>query len=298
MKSLRKLIKIFTTLYRSILWKINKSFRTRGIIRTKQGIFNIVFNVEDSISRSLFLYKKYHLDHVEKTIAFLQEQYGYKKGEGTMLDIGANNGVISIAMLSNGYMNQSIAIEPDPTNYSILLENAKLNNLYESMICLNVAASDSKSSLDFELSADNYGDHRIRNDQDISDQLELYQETVRQIITVPSDTLDNILEGIESKFKTNIALIWVDIQGHEGFAFEGAKKIFSKDIPVVSEIWPYGILRSGKSLVDFNVIVSSIWSHFWVWRKNKFVKYPIEYFSYFLDELGTDGDFDDVIFSK
>jgi FkbM family methyltransferase len=166
------------------------------------------------------------------------------------------------------------------------------------MICLNVAASDSKSSLDFELSADNYGDHRIQNDQDISDQLELYQETERQIITVPSDTLDNILEGIESKFKTNIALIWVDIQGHEGFAFEGAKKIFSKDIPVVSEIWPYGILRSGKSLADFNAIVSSIWPHFWVWRKNKFVKYPIKYFSYFLDELGTDGDFDDVIFSK
>jgi FkbM family methyltransferase len=254
--------------------------------------------VEDSISRSLFLYKKYHLDHIEKTIAFLQQENGYKNEEGTILDIGANNGVISIGMLSNGYMSRSIAIEPDPTNYSILLDNAKLNNLDDSMICLNVAASDSKSSLDFELSADNYGDHRIRNDQDISDQLELYQETERQIISVPADTIDNILEGLDGKFKENIALIWIDIQGHEGFAFEGAKKLFSKDIHVVSEIWPYGILRSGKSLEDFFAIVRSMWPNFWVWRKNKFVKYPIEYFSYFLDELGTDGDFDDVIFSK
>jgi hypothetical protein len=35
---------------------------------------------------------------------------------------------------------------------------------------------------------------------------------------------------------------------------------------------------------------------YWVQRRSGFVKYPIETLSLFFDELGTDGQFENVIF--
>ncbi len=45
------------------------------------------------------------------------------KGEGVLLDIGANIGIISIGMLTQGEMDRAIAIEPDPFNVELLRRN-------------------------------------------------------------------------------------------------------------------------------------------------------------------------------
>ena len=95
----------------------------------------------------------------------------------------------------------------------------------------------------------------------------------------------------------DIALIWVDVQGYEGYVFNGAKKFLSKGIPVVSEIWPYGILRTGMSLEYFCEIIQSIWSYYWVIRRGKFIKYPTSIFYTLFDELGIGIDHENVIFA-
>ena len=298
MRSFRKIKAWTTNLVRLLLWNVNRRFRKRGLVNTRQGKFKIVFDVEDSISRLLFIYRQYHAEHVERALSFLKTHRGHEAGQGAILDVGANSGVISIGMLVKGQMGRAIALEPDPINYSLLLENIELNQLGNVMLCLNVAASDRQSSLQLELSADNYGDHRIRIEGIKTSGVELLNESTRATIPVRADKLDTLIEELDPSFTDEIALVWIDIQGHEGFAFQGARQLFSRDIPVVSEIWPYGILRSGQSLEDFHQIVSSIWSHYWVWRRGNFVRYPVETFPIFLEELGTDGDFDDVIFTN
>ncbi len=78
----------------------------------------------------------------------------------------------------------------------------------------------------------------------------------------------------------------------------GAKKLLSNGIPVVSEISPYLIKRSGMSKELFCDIVGEIWSTYWIKRRGRFIKYPIDVFYTLFDELGHQGNQDNVIFTK
>jgi hypothetical protein len=61
----------------------------------------------------------------------------------------------------------------------------------------------------------------------------------------------------------DVALVWADIQGHEGQFFKGATQLLGRGIPAVCEFWPYAIARSGLSPRDFCEIASSLFSHFY-----------------------------------
>jgi hypothetical protein len=94
------------------------------------------------------------------------------------------------------------------------------------------------------------------------------------------------------------SFIWIDVQGYEGYVFKGGKSLLEKGLPTVSEVWPYGILRAGMSLDDFASTVSAIWTDYWILRRDRFTRYPITVFDRYLEELGTDGHFENVIFTK
>jgi hypothetical protein len=70
-------------------------------------------------------------------------------------------------------------------------------------------------------------------------------------------------------------LVWVDIQGHEAHFFQGAMRFLRRGIPVVSEIWPYGIDRSRISHQEFCKLLSEIFSHFYVLGAKPLRKLPI-----------------------
>jgi hypothetical protein len=89
-----------------------------------------------------------------------------------------------------------------------------------------------------------------------------------------------------------------DVQGHEGHVFAGGAELFSRDIPVLSEVWPYGILRSGMELEQFCRVAQRHWSSYWVWRRaQRYVQYSITDLPKFCEELGSAGAHDDVIFT-
>ena len=56
-------------------------------------------------------------------------------------------------------------------------------------------------------------------------------------------------------------LLWVDIQGHEGYLFKGARRTLARGMPVVSEFWPYGLRRAGFDPQSFTAIVASTFTH-------------------------------------
>ena len=262
--------------YRMVQWQVLRRFSHSVTLETQQGIFKIPLDTNDAISRHLYSRREFELEWTEDSLAFLRsKKMCPPKGQGTVLDIGANNGVISIGMVANGEFEKAIAIEPDPRNFSLLQGNVAANDLGSSFICLNFAASDELSLLEFELNENNYADHRVRSKQLESTSRERFNESQRQVIKVSADTIDNLLAGLEADCARRVSLVWIDVQGYEGYVFRGAADLLSRDIPVVSEIWPYGIERTGMSLQAYCRIAAGIWSKFWTERRGEFAEHPI-----------------------
>ena len=285
--------------YRLLLWQIQRRFRDSVTLHTKQGIFQLPLDTSDAVSQHLYTRREFELELIESSLAVLRRAGKCPpRGQGTVLDIGANNGVISIGMLATGQLERAIAIEPDPRNFELLQRNVQANGLEQQFTCLNYAAADGESELAFELSEDNFGDHRVRQTSPTTGDHELFDESGRRVIQVPADTVDHLIAAVDREFTDKLALIWVDVQGYEGHVFRGARDLLRRDIPVMAEIWPYGLSRAGTPEEEFCEIVSGLWSTYWVEHRNRFTQHPIADFSAFLNSLGRGGKFKNVIFTK
>jgi FkbM family methyltransferase len=251
------------------------------------------------IAAPLFRTQQYEYDLSRRTLHFLKTMKFIPHKDVHMLDIGANIGVISIGLLLANEIGSAVAIEPAPNNYDLLVKNVKQNGLSERMICLRMAVGDTESTLTMELSPINLGDHRVRSNP-TEDAGERHDESSRRTIQVQSLPLPRILElpEIRNSGMGTPSMVWIDVQGYEGYVFAGAKDTLGSGIPTVSEIWPYGILRAGMSLDQFASVVTEIWSEYWIERRNRFICYPIAVFERYLDELGSDGHFENVIFTR
>jgi hypothetical protein len=128
--------------------------------------------------------------------------------------------------------------------------------------------------------------------------LERHQESNRRTITVDSHRVDDLLLQVPESFSSTISLLWIDVQGYESFVFEGARNLLSKGVSVVSEIWPYGMSRAGVGKEKYCSVAKDLWSSYWVFRRGRFVKYPIATLDLFYDELGPDGESDNVVFTS
>jgi len=284
--------------YRLLQRQIHRRFSDSVTRETQQGIFKLPLDTDDLISRHLYARGEYELDWIRDSLAFLRRKnLCPPKGQGTVLDVGANNGVISIGMLATGEVERAIAVEPDPRNFALLQGNVEANDFGDRFTCLNVAASDQRSQLAFELSEDNFGDHRVRSQQPDGNARELYNESNRRVINVPADTIDNLLAGLQDDRARQVSLLWIDVQGYEAYVFRGATDLLSRGIPVVAEIWPYGIERAGLSLETYCEIVSGIWSTYWTERRGSFVQHPISELPQHVAKLGQGVKYDNVIFT-
>jgi FkbM family methyltransferase len=267
-------------------------------VSTSQGKYRIT-TADKVISQSLYFNGSFELNFMQNTVALLREIGRCSaKGTGTILDVGGNIGITSIGMLHTGEFARAVAIEPEPNNFALLQYNVALNSFEQQILCLPFAAADQAGEVLFELSTSNFGDHRVKVASVNVHQLgfsELYQESNRKVTHVPAKTLDSMISELPQNWIEDLSLIWMDIQGYEGYAFQGASVLLSRNLPAVIEVWPYGLLRAGTKLEEFCAFVSENWSNFWVWRRSKFVNYPIQYFPLFLSELGCDTDHDNVI---
>lgn len=284
--------------FRLGLWNLNRRLRSSLTFKSKQGVFELPLEIDDPISKLLYVKREFELSMIKETLSVIREITGAVKGRGTVLDLGANNGVISIGMLVSGEVDRAVCVEPDPRNFSRLQRNISLNCLDDKTICLNYAVSDTDSTLEFEISETNYGDHRVRRSSGEENHKEFFRESGRKLIRVPAKTLDALLADVRPEFRDEIAVVWVDVQGHDGYVFAAGGKLLSSGVPVVTEVWPYGILRAGMSCEKYCKIVAGLWSNYWVKRKRKYVKYPTAVFDTFFEELGTDGEYDNVILTK
>ncbi len=269
-------------------WRLRKK---RGVVTpvlTRQGVFTL--NPDDCvISFSLFWKREFQLETTERVLSFLRrERMLPPKGQGVVVDVGANIGVISIGMLVNGEFSSAIGVEPDPANFSLLSRNVLANRLQSRFSAIQAAASDGEGELRFDASSGNFGDHWVVSEG----------KNLEQHIRVKALKLDSIVRGAGMKLE-DVSLVWIDVQGHESAVFSGGSELFSHSVPVVAEVCPHAIIRGGLSVADYCKTAAQYWSSFWVWRRsNRFVRYPIGGLPKFCEELGTEGEYDDVIFTK
>lgn len=279
---------------RSMLWNMYGRTRRTVTARTKQGVLT-VYCSDKVIGRKLYCQGEFELDLSRKVVALLRS-LGRSVPGGTVLDVGANMGVISIGLLRHGWMQRAIAIEPDSDNVALLRRNVAQNGLEDQVICVPCAVSDSRGMVAFELSRDNYGDHRVRMGAPTAP-CDRYHESGRHVVEVERRCLDEVLESLPPRFVDDLALIWIDTQGHEAHVFRGARSVLSRGVPVVAEVWPYGLLRAGVSRAEFCGLAEELWSTYWVVRRGRFFPYPIALLGLFFDELGDAGDAENVVFT-
>lgn len=181
--------------------------------------------------------RKYARDGVwaRATVAIFEAFFG--DGPGTFLDVGANIGLTTIPMARNPRITCH-AFEPEPNNFRHLQRNVGLNCPHGNVTSHNLALFSREATLDFELSADNMGDHRLR----VSTAGGSLQEDRRQTITVRAARLDDI---VDAATVTTPLAIKIDTQGAEPHVIAGAPALLARASLVVLEYWPYGMRRLG-----------------------------------------------------
>jgi FkbM family methyltransferase len=292
---LRWIIKLPARVFRRLIWKIYVQHQTIYTFPTRQGIFT-VYGKDAGIGYSLFYKREYEGELVAQTFTFLRTQGKIPAmGQGTLVDIGANIGVIGIGAAYMGQVQKIIAFEPDPNNFALLQRNVSQNGLTDCAICLPYAVAEQNGELQFELSRDNFGDHRLHSASGIAQDVELFDESHRQIITVQSHPLDEMINGLPTQFTNEIALVWIDVQGYEGYIFRSGQGFLGRGMPVMVEIWPYGVRRAGMSDTQFCEIVNKLWKGYWRLVNGEFKLFTIESFAGFYAGLGR-GQFENVIF--
>lgn len=174
----------------------------------------------------------------------------FSKGIGTYLDIGANIGMTAIPIANAGDISVH-CFEPEPRNLSFLKRNIEMNAQDRNIVLHDCALFSQNGSLELEISPENRGDHRIRN-QGPPVQGKLGEEH-RETISVGARTLDSILLA-DTLRKPIVAKI--DVQGSEVDVFRGGRRIFSEIDYMVLEFWPYGLLRMGAEISEFYEILT------------------------------------------
>ena len=207
-------------------------------------------------AKGLFVQRGWEVHLLRRTHELLQrEGLLTDPRRDVVLDVGANIGMICIALLKWGWFREALAFEPFPGNLELLQRNVRQNGFESAIRVFPYALSSQSGVAELEISDSNAGDQRVRGSDPRIDAL--MREDARNVLPVPMRALDSVLAeaGLEPE---RIGLVWIDIQGHEGHFFEGARATLAHGVPVLTEFWPYGILRAGMSAEAYVALVRSL----------------------------------------
>lgn len=185
----------------------------------------VIATQDKVIGKGLFLRGEFDFHKLETALAVLKREGRPKPAH--LIDVGANVGSIVIPAITRGLVQGASAVEPHPDNLRLLRTNLALNQITDQVSVFNVAAgARSDSNLLLRECHGNSGNHAI-GDAGIS---------------VAEMRLDDLAIPLEN------SLLWMDIEGYEGHALEGASRMLDAGMPVVSEFNPRFLDASGGSM--------------------------------------------------
>lgn len=176
------------------------------------------------------------------------------QGAGSWIDLGANIGTTVIPAAQAGASCH--AVEADPGNLALLRRNLARNDVADKVAVHACAVWGRQAELTLERAPSNLGDHRVRTGDPLGDSA--YGEQHRQTISVPAMPPDMLIDadGLHGP-----VLVKLDIQGAEGHAFSGGRRLFDRADAALLEYWPYGLRRLGTKPEALFGLVREHFSH-------------------------------------
>lgn len=236
------------------------------------------------IGQTIYAKGTFDLEKIELALKIIGEKFE----PAVLIDIGANIGTICIPCIKRGYFKQAIAIEPEPFNFKLLKINVTLNDLENSIQLHNIALSDKDNEdLELGLSTENYGDHRLRKNND--------QDSDRTFIKIKTQTLLNFID--EDKLEKT--LIWMDTQGFEAFILKGIENILKKNPPYLAmEFDPKHFIMTNSYHLLKSTVLSSKYIQFYDLETNKKYDLTEENLDFLFETLLKNNIFTDILFIK
>lgn len=179
--------------------------------------------MNDSIGQRLIAtgnFELTQLDAVDQLLKDAMPLIGFRPDfPGTFIDVGANIGVYT-TRYAHAFSN-TLAIEPNPATFHILQANIALARI-SNVITLLMGCSDRVGTGQLNVAVGGMlGWSRLGSDTDWD----------RYSIDVPLDTLDNLIT--RAGLSERVALLKIDVEGHEPQVLRGASKILVEHRPVV-----------------------------------------------------------------
>lgn len=156
----------------------------------------------------------------------------YIRRGDTFVDVGAHVGYYTlIAAKVVGDEGRVFAFEPDPTNFSILERNVRLNG-FANVTIERKAVSDSSGERNLYLSTKNSGDHRL-----------CQTDEKRAAVGVETVALDEYFRGKARR----VDFVKVDTQGAELLVLAGMRTTLHMNprARLLLEFWPHGLVGLG-----------------------------------------------------
>lgn len=233
-------------IFKIILNRINHSIALKNIVTNPQ----LVTFSFDHIGLCLNLEGRYENSTLLLVEEFIKNKMPSAKDK-TALDIGANIGNHSI-FFANNFKNV-YAFEPNPVTYEVLKINCNFVAKHKNIMPVNFGLSDKEGSLPFYISPNNIGGSQIidANNESIQDAIQINVKTLDQL---------NELKGV------SVALIKIDVEGHELNVLKGAKNTILKNMPaVLFEQSASEIIDGGSSAIKY---LEELGYKFFIIKKN------------------------------
>lgn len=214
--------------YLGALGKLYRLIQPQGIVQTEiQGLKLCLDMRDEVIAHGILAYGHYEPEETKLLKDIVTPGM-------TMLDVGANLGYFSL-LVSKQLADQCkiYSFEPDPHNAGLLRRNVELNQA-KSVEVVQKAVSNKPGTVLFFKDESNYGGHSLGfNNLPGAEADRLEVETV---------TLNDFC----SQKNLKVDLIKMDVQGYEGFVFEGASEVLKQSqLKMLIEFWPFGLEKAG-----------------------------------------------------
>jgi FkbM family methyltransferase len=216
------------------LRKLTPTLKVIGV--ADDGSSTYVHASDEVITPLLMVRGHFQRDDFHRSRA-IAERLAPRPGATTFLDVGANVGTTTLYAARTGAFSRIVCVEPSPDNLEVLRLNVQSNGL-DGMVTVAASACGAEpGEVQLMLSSVSAGDHRVRRAGDVP-------STHQTLVTVPQRPLDEIVATADVEPK-DIALIWVDTQGHEPSVLAGAHEVIAGGAPWVMEFWPEMYAESG-----------------------------------------------------
>jgi FkbM family methyltransferase len=218
------------------LTALAQSFHIDKVIATIDG-----YEYEGSLADKGVFWRAVHAGQWSKEIIDVFLAFFQKARGGNYIDFGANIG-LTVVPICRGNAQRCFAVEAIPENFGMLRRNL-LRNGIENCTVFDMAIFNKNTTVEFELSERNFGDHRVRASHTRAPDLtELYDESNRRTAAIPAVRCDDLFRDVDL---SGPLAIKSDIQGAEGFLFTDGSEILRKCDLLVAEFWPYAFRRAG-----------------------------------------------------